>query len=68
MQAIQRAELIDIPGRPRSGEFFQHLSPEALSQVEMLEQTSIYPPNTLLFLEKELSADLSGILRHIATP
>jgi CRP/FNR family transcriptional regulator, cyclic AMP receptor protein len=51
---IQRAELRSIPGTHRLGKFFRELSPEALREFELLEQTSVYPPNTVLFLEKDI--------------
>lgn len=54
MQAIKRAELNEIREKLRSGEFFRELSLEALRQFEMLEQISVYPANTVLFLEKDV--------------
>ena len=53
MRTVQRAKPTAIPSTGRAGEFFRQLSPEALKEFEMLEHTSIYPANTVLFMEKD---------------
>ncbi len=35
------------------GEFFRHLSPNALKSFEMLEHPSVYPANAVLFMEND---------------
>jgi CRP/FNR family cyclic AMP-dependent transcriptional regulator len=53
MEMIQSAEPRGVSGTHRLGEFFRRLSPEALSEFKMLEQASVYPANTVLFLERD---------------
>ncbi len=54
MQMEQGAVLGSTPVARRAGEFFRQLSAEALKSFEMLEHSSNYPANAVLFLEKAM--------------
>lgn len=53
METANRVERNTDPEARRMGEFFKHLSPQALSDFEALEHISIYPANAVLFLERD---------------
>jgi CRP/FNR family cyclic AMP-dependent transcriptional regulator len=53
MATAHRADFGAISANGRTGKFFSQLSPGTLKDFELLEHTSTYPANAVLFLEKE---------------
>jgi CRP/FNR family transcriptional regulator len=49
-----RTDLIASSETRRTSEFFSHLSAEELREFEAMEYASNYPPNAVLFMEKDL--------------
>lgn len=60
--AIERNESCQAP---RAGEFFNPLSPEALSDFKALEFPSSYPGNAVLFLEKQTPSSILVLLEGL---